>query len=111
MITLAQTLVGAAVAPGFCGGLTARAPVVDLVFGDSDLARNQLRRARHLLIGKPLVSEREREREREREVAPRTIVRGDILHVVGIATTRLTLRQGRHPDQRRTLHGKSEEFC
>ena len=50
----------AAVAPGLCGGFTACVPVVDLVFGDSGLARNQLRRARHLLIRKPRVSERER---------------------------------------------------
>ena len=44
--------------PGLCGGHTARAPIVDLVFGDSDLARNQLRRAKHLLMKKPPVPER-----------------------------------------------------
>ena len=60
----------ALVAPGLCGGFTAREPDVDLVFGDSGLARNQLRRARHLFIGKPRVP--------EIEVALRIIVRGNI---------------------------------
>ena len=86
----------AAVAPGLCGGFTACVPVVDLVFGDSGLARNHLRRARHLFIGKPRVPEREV---------------GNILFVVDITMTRLILRQGRRPDQRRTLQDGSEEFC
>jgi len=93
----AQALVGAAVAPGLCGGLTACAPVVDLVLRHSHLARSQLRGERHGLIGKPPVP--------ERGVAPRTVPQGDSICVVGIATTRLTLRQGRHPDQRHKVHG------
>ena len=80
------------VAPGLCGGFTARVPVVDLVFGDSGLARNQLR-ARHLFMGKPTCS-------RERGSTAHHCARKHH-HDKADTVTRTSS----------TLHDGNEEFC